>query len=273
MATPNPAPGVRKLTARQAVRVVLAALAFISFGIGGALLSWLVLPLASCDWDRVRRQRRCQRLVQATFVLFHDYMRITGLVAFDPRRAPQPLPEGAFVLVTNHPTLIDVTALLAAYGELCVVAKSSLFINPLIGVLLRLCGHIESSKAEFGAQSSVVAQAVERLARGQRVLMFPEGSRSPEVGLRRFHAGAFTTAVTGGAPILPGIIRAQPPGLKKGQAWYDIPTRPMEWSLTLLAPIETSPATSTRELMSLARARIEAGLELDDRLVGERAVE
>ena len=273
MATPNPGPSAHKLTVRQCLRVVLAALAFISFGIGGALLSWLVLPIASCDWDRVRRQRRCQRLVQATFVLFHDYMRITGLVAFDPRRAPQPLPDGPFVLITNHPTLIDVTALIAAYGELCVVAKSSLFLNPLLGVLLRLCGHIESSKADFGAPSGVVAQAVERLRRGQRVLMFPEGSRSPAVGMRRFHAGAFTTAVEAAAPILPGIIRAHPPGLKKGQPWYDIPTRPIEWSLTLLAPIETSQATNTRELMSLARARIEEALELDDRLVGEGAAE
>jgi len=261
VATPNPGSGASKLSVRQVLRILLAALAFISFGIGGALLSWLVLPLASCDWNRVRRQRRCQRLVQATFVLFHDYMRITGLVAFDPRRAPQPLPEGPFVLVTNHPTLIDVTALIASYGELCVVAKSSLFLNPLIGVLLRLCGHIESSKADFGARSSVVTQAVDRLQHGQRVLMFPEGSRSPAVGLRRFHAGAFTTAVEATAPILPGIIRAHPPGLKKGQAWYDIPTRPIEWSLTLLAPIETSPGTSTRELMSLARSRIEEALE------------
>lgn len=273
MATPNPGSRARRLTARQGLRILLAALAFIGFGLGGALLSWLVLPIASCDWDRVRRQRRCQRLVQTTFVLFHDYMRITGLVAFDPRRARQPLPEGAFVLVTNHPTLIDVTALLAAYGELCVVAKSSLFLNPLLGVLLRLCGHIESSKADFGAPSGVVAQAVERLQRGQRVLMFPEGSRSPAVGLRRFHVGAFTTAVEAVAPILPGIIRAHPPGLKKGQAWYDIPTRPIEWSLTLLAPIEASPAMSARELMSLARERIEEALELDDRLIRERAVE
>lgn len=271
MAAPNPSPSDRTLTFRQALRILLAALAFIGFGLGGAVLSWVVLPLASCDWNRVRRQKRCQRLVQATFVLFHDYMRATGLVAFDPRRAPRPLPEGAFVLVTNHPTLIDVTALIASYGELCVVAKSSLFINPLIGVLLRLCGHIEGHKAELGERSSVVAQAIERLHSGQRVLMFPEGSRSPETGMRRFHAGAFTTAVQAGAPILPGIIRAEPPGLKKGQPWYDIPLQPIEWSLTLLPLIEAVPGTDSRDLMRLARTRIEEALKLDDGLLGERA--
>ena len=128
------------MTLREIVRGGLAGSAFLAFGIGGAILSWIVLPLASCDWNRTRRQRRCQRIVQATFVLFHDYMTLIGVVGFDPRRAPRPLPEGPFVLVTNHPTLVDVTALIAAYGELCVVAKPALFRNPLLGPLLRLCG-------------------------------------------------------------------------------------------------------------------------------------
>jgi len=249
-----------KQTLRQGLRVLLAALAFGSFGLGGALLSWVVLPLSSCDWNVGRRRRRCQRMVQAAFVLFHDYMRITGLVAFDPRRAAPVLPEGACVLVTNHPTLIDVTALIAAYGELCVVAKSSLFRNPLIGPLLYLCGHIKGSKVELGAPSDVVAQAASRLEQGHRVLMFPEGSRSPEVGLRRFHGGAFSAAAQACVPIVPGVIRAHPPGLKRGQPWYDIPARPIEWSIAWLPAIASDTSSSTRELMNAARGQIESAL-------------
>lgn len=263
MAEPRSSRPARAWTARRALRVALAAGAFVGFGLGGALLSWLVLPLASCDWDRVRRRKRCQRLVQATFVLFHDYMRVTGLVDFDPRRVGAALPAGACVLVTNHPTLIDVTALIATYGELCVVAKGSLFRNPLIGVLLRLCGHIEGGAAGFGEPSDVVAQAVERLAQGHRVLMFPEGSRSPATGLRRFHAGAFITAAQAGVPIVPGAISAEPPGLKKGQPWYDIPARPIVWRLRLLAPIQADGADNARELMSHVRAQIERALQLE----------
>jgi 1-acyl-sn-glycerol-3-phosphate acyltransferase len=249
------------MTALQALRIGLAGGAFVGFGIGGALLSWLVLPLASLDPDRTRRQRRCQRLVQATFVLFHDYMRWCGLVAYDPRRVPKDLPEGAFMLVTNHPTLIDVSALVAAYGELCVVAKSSLFRNPLLGPLLRLCGHIESKKLAFGEPGEVVAQAVERLRRGQRVLIFPEGSRSPQHGLRRFHQGAFSAAVEAGVPVVLGVIRAEPPGLMKGQAWHAIPKRAIVWTLTSLGAIEPSEKPNAKELLALARRRIEEELK------------
>jgi 1-acyl-sn-glycerol-3-phosphate acyltransferase len=248
------------MTFKQALRVALAAGAFLGFGLGGALLSWIVLPLASLDRDRPRRQRRCRRLVQATFVLFHDYMRVCGLVAYDPRRVPRELPDGPWVLVTNHPTLVDVTALLAAYGELCVVAKGSLFRNPLIGPLLRLCGHIDGGQSGFGTPAHVLDQAIARLRQGQRVLMFPEGTRSPHAGLSRFRAGAFNAAFAAQVPIVPAAIGAHPPGLKKGQPWYAIPTTAIVWTVDVLEPLASSAFPSARDLLVAARSQIERAL-------------
>lgn len=249
------------MTLKQALRVALAAGAFVGFGLGGALLSWLVLPLASCDFDRARRQRRCQRIVQATFVLFHDYMRVCGLVEYDPRRAPRALPDGPLVLVANHPTLVDVTALIAAYGELCVVAKRSLFWNPLIGPLLRLCGHIVGGQPGFGISAQVVEQAVARLRQGHRVLMFPEGTRSPEGGLRRFRAGAFSAAFEADVPLVPLAITARPSGLRKGQPWYAIPTTAIELTITPIEPLESSAYARARDLLAATRQRIEQALQ------------
>jgi 1-acyl-sn-glycerol-3-phosphate acyltransferase len=248
------------MTLRQALRIALAAGAFAGFGLGGALLSWVVLPIVSCDRDRRRRQRRCRRIVQATFVLFHDYMRMCGLVAYDPRRAPRTLPDGPFVLVTNHPTLVDVTALIAAYGQLCVVAKGSLFRNPLIGPLLRLCGHIDGGQSGFGTPVHVVDQAIERLLQGQCVLMFPEGTRSPDSGLNRFRAGAFNAAFAARVPVVPAAIAAHPPGLKKGQAWYAIPTTAIVWQIDPLEPLAAGAYENARDLLVDARTRIERAL-------------
>jgi 1-acyl-sn-glycerol-3-phosphate acyltransferase len=253
-------PARETMTLKQALRIALAAGAFVGFGLGGALLSWIVLPVASLDRDRARRQRRCRRFVQATFVLFHDYMRLCGLVAYDPRRAPRTLPDGPFVLVTNHPTLVDVTALIAAYGELCVVAKGSLFRNPLIGPLLRLCGHIDGGQSGFGTPAHVLDQAIERLKQGQRVLMFPEGTRSPREGLSRFRSGAFSAALAAQVPVVPAAIGAYPPGLKKGQAWYAIPTTAIVWTVELLPPLTAGAFASARELLAAAKQQIERAL-------------
>lgn len=249
------------MTLRQLGRIVLAAGAFLGFGLGGALLSWVVLPLAGFGRDRVSRQRRRQRIVQASFVLFHDYMRLCGLVDFDPRRAPGLALDGPLVLVSNHPTLVDVTALIAAYGELCVVAKGSLFRNPLVGPLLALCGHIDGGGAQFGAGTQVVDEAVARLRAGHRVLMFPEGTRSPFDGLGRFHVGAFAAAFGSEVPIAPLAIDADPPGLKKGQAWWQIPARSIDLRVRPLAPLSPEEFESPRELMASVRERISAELD------------
>jgi 1-acyl-sn-glycerol-3-phosphate acyltransferase len=248
---------------KQMWRVALAASAFVGFGIGGALLSWIVLPLLSLDTCRPRRQRRCQRVVHRAFVLFHDYMRICGLVAYDPRAVERSLPDGPLLLVPNHPTLVDVTALIAAYGELCVVAKRSLFRNPLIGPLLCLCGHIQGAGRTSGMQrSGVVEQAVDRLRQGHRVLMFPEGGRSPAHGLRRFHAGPFQVALAARVPLVPVAITAEPPGLKKHQAWYQIPLTPIELAITALPAVVGGPGVTARELQLEAQLRIKHRLEL-----------
>jgi 1-acyl-sn-glycerol-3-phosphate acyltransferase len=249
------------MTLRQAVRIALAAGAFVGFGLGGALLSWIVLPMASIDPVRRRRQRRCQRVVQKAFVLFHDYMRVCDLVAYDPRRAPRVLPETPCVVVTNHPTLIDVTALIAAYGELCVVAKAPLFYNPLVGPLLRLCGHINGGRGGFGTTPSVIEEIGTRLRGGHRVLIFPEGTRSSQTGLRRFRSGAFRAAFDVGVQVVPIAIRAEPPGLRKEQAWHEIPTTAIALTFTPMEPLSASAYACPRDLMHDARDQIVRALQ------------
>jgi len=245
---------------RQLGRIALAAGAFVGFGLGGALLSWVVLPLASLDPDRRRRRRRCQRLVGASFRFFHAYMRGAGLLDFDPRQLREPLPGEAVVVVSNHPTLVDVTAMIAAYGELCVVAKRSMFYNPLVGPLLRLCGHVPSGADGLGAPSVVLAQVRERLREGHKVLMFPEGTRSPPEGLGRFRGGPFHVAIECAVAVVPHAITASPRGLMKGQAWYAIPTTSIRLRIEQLPALSAGDFEGPRELRRAVHERISAAL-------------
>jgi 1-acyl-sn-glycerol-3-phosphate acyltransferase len=189
------------------------------------------LPLAyAWPGSTFQRHRRCQQIVRRAWVLFHDYMRVTGLVDFDPRRQRMTLPAPA-VVISNHPTLVDVTALLAAIGPACFIAKRPLFRNPIFGPLLRFCGHI-CNHASDG--SGVVDLAVARIRQGHTVLLFPEGTRSPVGRLDRFRLGAFEIARQAGVPLVPIAISARPPGLFKGIPWYAIPRVTIKMDLTLL---------------------------------------
>jgi 1-acyl-sn-glycerol-3-phosphate acyltransferase len=229
------------------LRVALTALAFIGFFCGAALLGWIVLRLVH-GWPGgvAQRQKRCQRLVRTTWVWFHDYLRWVGLVDFDRVRQAIDV-QGPAIVIANHPTLIDITALTVAVGPACIVAKKALFGNPLVGPLLRACGHIAVGPPGDGSELAV-DQAEARLRAGHVVILFPEGTRSPVGGLGRFRLGAFELARRTGAPIHPVRITAEPPALWKGLPWYSIPRQTVLFRLEPLPSISIPPSATMAEL-------------------------
>ena len=233
--------------------MALTAVAFTGFFLGAAVLGWVLLQVVQL-WpgSLTERQRRCQRLVRATWVVFHDYLRWVGLVDFDRNRHPIDIQAPA-IIIANHPTLIDITALTVAVGPACIVAKKALFLNPLVGPLLRACGHIPVGVPGDGA-TSAVDQAEARLRAGHVVILFPEGTRSPVGGLGRFRLGAFELARRTGVPILPVRITSEPPALWKGLPWYAIPRQTVAFRLWPLPPIAVAPSASMAELQDITAA-------------------
>jgi 1-acyl-sn-glycerol-3-phosphate acyltransferase len=219
------------------VRVGFTAGAFLSFFVGGLLLAWVVLPVVRWRWRRAQEMERaaaCLRWVQRSFVLFHDYMRVTTLINFQPRGVDRRLPGPRFVLVANHPTLVDITALTAAYGRITCIAKTPIFRAPGVGALVRACAYIDGGSGDPFAGGRVVTQALERLAADMPIAIFPEGTRSPDGGLHPFKRGAFEIACRANVPVLPILIRCEPSALGKGRPWYDIPRRSASFTLTPL---------------------------------------
>lgn len=243
------------------VRSALAGGAFLGFGVGGWLLGLLVLPLVYL-WPGTRRQRRqrSQRVVASSFRFFHWYMRVVGLIDYRPvRRVPASAPPS--VWIANHPCLVDVTAVIAAHPELCVIVKSAVYKSPLFFPLMLACGHIPVDRRDPASGARVLELAAERLAEGHSVLIFPEGTRSPSSGLNDFHPGAFAIAVASGAPIQPMLLVASSPFLKRGTPWYKVPRSLARLSVSALEPIPTTaPGVTSRALCRRTQRLLEAEL-------------
>jgi 1-acyl-sn-glycerol-3-phosphate acyltransferase len=207
-------------------RVGLAGLAFLGFPLGATLIAVAVLPFVK--WrhraqPRFERAAACQRWARRGFVFLLDYMRWCGLFHFDPRTIVGAAPGRPVVIVANHPTLVDVAALVGVFGRLTCVAKTLLFKSPVVGSILRSCAHLDGGDGGPLAGALVVPQALERLREGMPVLVFPEGTRSPPDGLHPFKRGAFEIACRANVDVLPVLLRCDPPALGKGRPWYDIP--------------------------------------------------
>jgi acyl carrier protein len=163
--------------------------------LGGALLvlAWLVVLMVP---SRKFAARVTCATCRAYFVMIGSPVRVT--------RSEQFAASGARVLVSNHASYFDVLILMAALGvNFHFVAKGEVRTMPFIGTFLRKLGHFAFDRNDPEARLRQVDQMEQALARGESVFVFPEGTFTPQAGVRPFQLGAFQSAVRAGCPVVP----------------------------------------------------------------------
>ncbi|MGF1465287.1 MAG: lysophospholipid acyltransferase family protein [Sandaracinaceae bacterium] len=243
LAAPLPPDGGRLDRMPRLLRVALTGIAF-AFFFGGSLALGLVAAIiapwmSSASTDRWAFTRALNRHLGH----FAAYMRGTGLISYWHPRLPPGRRSGAYLLVANHPTLIDVILLLSSFPELTCVVKARWYANPLLGALLRrtvlIGGAGQPGDGEGPGETPVFRRIEAMLEAGVPVLVFPEGTRSAIDHLRRFRRGAIEAAVRTGVPILPLFIAPSEPILRKGRPFWDVPARTCRYRFEWFPAIET----------------------------------
>ena len=120
------------------------------------------------------------------------------------------LPEGGAILCPNHTTLSDPLFVVFALGfktKPQVMAKVELMRIPVLGWILSKAGvfAVDRGKADVTA----VKRALKCLKDGDKLLMFPEGTRSKDGELGEAKTGAAMFAIRTGVPIVPMYIPAE----------------------------------------------------------------
>lgn len=132
------------------------------------------------------------------------YMRI-----FHPWKAVgvEHVPEGAVVMCGNHTTLGDPLYVVCCMGwrkQTHVMAKEEIMKWPVIGFLLKKAGifGVKRGKADVAA----LKEAMRVLKAGEKLLLFPEGTRVKEGETSEAHTGAAMFATRTGTSLLPIYI-------------------------------------------------------------------
>jgi 1-acyl-sn-glycerol-3-phosphate acyltransferase len=173
--------------------------------------------------------------------------------------------HGACVLVSNHASYMDVLALMAGLGtDFHIVSKSEVRKMPIIGTFLHKLGHFWFVRGDPQERLRQAEQIEQALRSGESVYVFPEGTFTPQVGVRPFQLGAFQAAARAGRPVVPVALCGTRHFLRD-DTYLPRPTRV---AIRVGPPIETRPTEAAASWQEIVRLR-DASREWIAREAGE----
>ena len=144
--------------------------------------------------------------------------------------------EGPYLFMSNHQGAYDIFAL---EGHLPFhfkwLAKKELFYIPVLGWAMAAAGYISIDREGTRKTVEAMNEAARKIQEGMSVVVFPEGSRSPDGSIQPFKKGGFTLAIKSKVPIIPMSITGSREIMPKGK----FAASPGEIRIRIDHPIET----------------------------------
>jgi len=116
------------------------------------------------------------------------------------------------VIISNHQSFLDILVSTALNPKIILLTNQWVWRSPVFGTVVRL--------ADYYPVADGVEDAIERLKekveQGYSIAVYPEGTRSPQAEIKRFHKGAFYIAEQLGLDILPVVIHGTAYTMTKG---------------------------------------------------------
>lgn len=160
--------------------------------------------------------------------------------------------DGPCIFMANHASQADIPVLLAFLKvQFRWLAKAELFKIPILGRGMAGCGYISIDRSNRKAAFESLRIAADTIRKGASVMIFPEGTRSPDGRIQDFKKGGFVLSVDAGVPIVPVVIHGTARILPKGS----LRVRSEPVILEILPPIDTAAYTRKTKDALMRRVR------------------
>jgi 1-acyl-sn-glycerol-3-phosphate acyltransferase len=146
--------------------------------------------------------------------MVHRYARLWGKTALLANRVKVKIEgmerlnrKGPYIFMSNHQGSYDIFALLGHLPyQFKWLAKKELFSIPFFGWTMAAAGYISIDREGSRGTVEAMNDAAQKIRDGMSVVIFPEGSRSPDGSIQAFKKGGFTLAIKSKVPIVPIAI-------------------------------------------------------------------
>ena len=151
------------------------------------------------------------------------------------------LRETSYIIISNHQSLYDIIALVTSLGiQFRWIIKNEILKVPIFGYGLYASRNIFIDRSNTASAIESINKGFDRLPKGVSVMVFAEGTRSPDGKIHEFKKGGFVTAVRRKIPILPVTVNGSRRIMPKGS----LAMKPGKIQIVIGDPIDTSSYTN-----------------------------
>lgn len=168
---------------RCAIYTIFAFLYFIGLSIECTIIGFYLLTICGkTDENKLRYHKILQS--KALFVVNHipgttfKYTNSIGETFSQPS-----------IIISNHQSHLDLMAIMMLSPKIIILTKDWVWHNPFYGQIIRYADFFPITDSE--TMEEKISKMVEK---GYSVMIFPEGTRSADCEIHRFHRGAFYLA-------------------------------------------------------------------------------
>lgn len=216
-------PASKGLPPYTLIGLIRTVLLFLLFFIGCIFLRVLIAVLYLVPVRKSSKQRLVCRLIQITCKGI--LLLATAVKKEHINKANERFQHPA-IIIANHQSFIDILVLLSLSSKILMVTNHWVWYSPFFGAIIRY--------VDFYYIGEGYEQYMERMRKkvkeGYSIAIFPEGTRTYNGKMKRFHKGAFYLAETLQLDILPILLygnnkiiaKAQPFNIRKGIIYTEI---------------------------------------------------
>jgi 1-acyl-sn-glycerol-3-phosphate acyltransferase len=197
-------------------RMVVLALLSLAFWAFLVVSSALLFPVALVVWAVTApfdRRLRVQHAFTCFWASLYSWLNPLWRVRVEGREHIRP--NRTYVMVANHQSFLDILILFRLFRHFKWVSKAEMFRIPAIGWNMRLNRYVRLQRGQADSITRMMAACEAHLADGSSIMIFPEGTRSPDGRLKAFKHGAFTLAQRARVPLLPIVVEGTANALPK----------------------------------------------------------
>jgi 1-acyl-sn-glycerol-3-phosphate acyltransferase len=241
------------------------------FGLGGWVLAatfflfgWLIPGTTE------QKSTYIQKAIHRCFRLFLWFVQTFKIMEFDVEGEDSFSRSGPGLVIANHPTLLDVVVLISRLPQADCIVKKDLWNNLFLRKMVAAAGYIPNDDGP-----SLVSAALERVRKGRKVVIFPEGTRSHPERLRPFNHGFAHIAVRAPCLLWPVVMTCHPSALTKGRSVFNVPATRARLTASIREPLNPTDYYDGADSAPIAVRKVAAAVRryFDEKVVQDECNE